>query len=41
MIMITMNKCLKCEYEWEPRKKDPKECPECKSRDWNKKSEVK
>jgi len=23
---------LKCNYEWEPRKKEPKECPNCKKR---------
>ncbi len=39
--MITMNncKCNKCDYEWTPRKnpEDIKECPRCKSRDWDKK----
>jgi rubrerythrin len=25
-------KCPKCEYEWEPRKEKPKECPSCKYR---------
>jgi len=25
-------KCLKCEYEWTARIKNPKECPECKVR---------
>ncbi len=25
-------KCLKCDYEWEPRVEKPKECPECKTR---------
>ena len=25
-------KCEKCKYEWKPRKKNPKACPECKSR---------
>jgi hypothetical protein len=29
-------KCLKCCYQWTPRKKDrPKECPNCKTRDWD------
>jgi len=28
-------KCLKCGYEWESRKENPKECPACKSRYWN------
>ncbi len=31
-----MNKCLKCNYEWEQRKKTkPKECPNCKTRIWD------
>ena len=25
-------KCIKCEYEWTARIKNPKECPECKTR---------
>ena len=25
-------KCLKCGYEWTPRVKNPKACPECKIR---------
>ena len=25
-------KCVKCGYEWEPRKNDPKSCPRCKAR---------
>jgi primosomal protein N' len=29
-------KCLKCGYEWIPRKADrPKECPDCKRRNWD------
>lgn len=31
-MIMTMMKCLKCEYEWEARVKTPKECPECKVR---------
>ena len=27
-------KCKRCEHKWIPRVKDPKECPNCKSRDW-------
>ncbi len=29
-------KCVKCGYEWIPRKdpKDIRECPNCKSRRW-------
>ena len=31
-------KCLRCDYEWNPRKKGktPKVCPRCKSYEWNK-----
>ena len=30
-------KCKKCNYKWKSRiKKIPKECPDCKSRKWNK-----
>ena len=30
-------KCKKCGYEWIPRAEtEPKECPNCKSRKWNK-----
>lgn len=25
-------RCVKCGYEWAPRKPDPKSCPRCKSR---------
>ena len=28
-------KCLYCSYEWIPRKKQPKECPACKSEELN------
>jgi predicted Zn-ribbon and HTH transcriptional regulator len=29
-------KCLKCEYDWETRVENPKECPRCKTRmDYN------
>jgi primosomal protein N' len=34
MKVLTL-KCLKCRYEWIPRKDRPKECPECKRRDWD------
>ena len=40
-IMINMNKCNKCGYEWVARTENPKECPECKSRDWDKNKGVK
>ena len=42
--MITMNmtlfvsskiKCKQCKYEWKPRVEHPKECPNCKTRNWN------
>lgn len=44
MIMIIMDiklTCKKCSYEWTPRKDSNsiKECPKCKSRDWNKSQE--
>lgn len=29
-------KCLKCGYIWKPKVKAPRECPDCKSRRWNK-----
>ena len=29
-------KCNACAYEWMPRTKEPKECPACKNRNWNK-----
>lgn len=29
-------KCVKCGYEWDGRVKVPKECPDCKSRNWKK-----
>ena len=28
--------CQKCGYEWESRKENPKSCPECKTRNWDK-----
>lgn len=41
MIIIIMGdimkkyKCMKCKYEWIPRiETKPKECPNCKSRNW-------
>jgi predicted Zn-ribbon and HTH transcriptional regulator len=30
-------KCEKCGYEWLSRVKEPKACPNCTSRRWNKK----
>lgn len=44
MIMILirgkrkMKKCVckRCGYRWNARVRKPKECPECKRRDWNK-----
>ena len=32
--------CKKCNYAWLSRVKDPKECPGCKSRHWNEKTEL-
>lgn len=31
--------CLKCGHSWEPRSENPKQCPKCQSRQWNKPSE--
>jgi hypothetical protein len=34
---VTKQKCLRCEYEWEPRKENPEDiraCPKCKSYSW-------
>ena len=33
-------KCMKCGYEWTPKVDDPKECPECKSRYWDKPNQL-
>ena len=33
--------CAKCGYEWESRVDVPKECPDCKSREWQEKKEKK
>ena len=34
---VKLNKCERCGYEWQQRRKRrPKVCPECKSREWNK-----
>jgi hypothetical protein len=36
-----MNKCLLCDYKWEARIENPKECPACKSRIWNQTQKLK
>ena len=28
-------KCKRCGYQWEPRKRNPRTCPRCKSHKWN------
>ena len=33
-------KCKKCKHEWIPRVENPKECPECKSREWNEEDKI-
>jgi predicted Zn-ribbon and HTH transcriptional regulator len=33
----TPQKCNLCGYKWNSRKKTPKQCPNCKRMDWNKK----
>ena len=30
-------KCQQCNYQWESRTKQPKQCPRCKRYDWDKK----
>ncbi len=27
-------RCLRCQYGWEARIKEPKACPRCKAREW-------
>ena len=36
MITFPVFKCLRCQYEWTPRKQEVKNCPRCKSPYWNK-----
>ena len=31
--------CVKCGYSWKALKEEPKECPDCKSRNWDKEKE--
>ena len=38
--MIDQCVCNKCGYIWEPRKKDPKQCPRCKQYGWGNKKEI-
>ena len=33
--------CQRCGYEWTPIVANPKSCPECKSREWEKPKEPK
>lgn len=35
-IKLPKLKCLRCNYNWIPRKKDITLCPSCKSPYWNK-----
>lgn len=40
-VKVTMNRCLKCNYEWVKRVQLPKQCPRCKQYGWdNKKTKV-
>jgi hypothetical protein len=32
--MYGLKHCLRCSYEWEPNRKDPKTCPQCRSKRW-------
>ena len=34
-IKILVYHCLKCGFEWNPRKVDVRKCPACQSRKWN------
>ncbi len=34
-------KCLRCNFEWNPRKKEVRICPRCKSAWWDKEKNVK
>jgi predicted Zn-ribbon and HTH transcriptional regulator len=27
--------CNQCEYDWDSRVENPKQCPQCKRYDWN------
>jgi len=36
---MKINKCFKCGYEWLPRQSEVKQCPKCKSYNWEKKDE--
>jgi len=37
MEKATLNRCQKCRYVWNSRwQRIPKECPNCKSRNWRK-----
>lgn len=33
--------CMRCHWNWTPRKKNPKSCPRCKNYDWNKERGIK
>lgn len=39
---MKMLKCVKCGYEWLPRKPEDviKECPQCKNRNWRMTNEL-
>lgn len=34
-------KCLHCDYKWLPRKNNPKNCPKCKSYNYDKEPQTK
>ena len=33
-------KCLRCDHQWIPRKKDVRRCPSCKSPYWDRAREI-
>jgi predicted Zn-ribbon and HTH transcriptional regulator len=35
MIVRPVLRCIKCGYSWVSRVDQPKECPHCKSRNWD------
>ena len=35
-IKLSVVVCQKCDHKWIPRVSDPKKCPNCQSKDWNK-----
>ena len=34
-VIRPLHKCKRCGYSWEPRMKDPRQCPHCKTAYWD------